>query len=70
MTDNAFSYVKNRGLRDLLTARAITHKRTRPYTPKPNGKVERYQQTLGREWEKGMTYNLSLIHISEPTRPY
>jgi transposase InsO family protein len=23
------------------------------------GKVERYQQTLGREWEKGLTYNTS-----------
>jgi hypothetical protein len=35
------------------------HKRTRPHTPKTNGKVERYQQTLGREWEKGLTYNTS-----------
>jgi transposase InsO family protein len=59
MTDNAWCYVKNRGLRDLLHARAITHKRTRPYTPKTNGKVERYQQTLAREWEKGLTYNTS-----------
>ena len=59
MTDNAWCYVKNRGLRDLLQARAIIHKRTRPYTPKTNGKVERYQQTLGREWEKGLTYNTS-----------
>jgi transposase InsO family protein len=59
MTDNAWCYVKNRGLRDLLHARAIVHKRTRPYTPKTNGKVERYQQTLGREWEKGLTYNTS-----------
>jgi transposase InsO family protein len=59
MTDNAWCYVKNRGLRDLLHARAITHKRTRPYTPKTNAKVERYQQTLGREREKGLTYNTS-----------
>jgi len=59
MTDNAWCYVKNRDLRDLLQARAIIHKRTRPYTPKTNGKVERYQQTLGREWEKGLTYNTS-----------
>jgi transposase InsO family protein len=53
MTDNAWCYTKNRGLRDLLHARAITHKRTRPYTPKTNGKVERYQQTLAREWPRG-----------------
>jgi transposase InsO family protein len=59
MTDNAWCYVKHRGLRNLLAARAISHKGTRPYTPKTNGKVERYQQTLGREWEKGLTYNTS-----------
>jgi len=59
MTDNAWCYVKNRGLRDLLTARAITHKRTPALHAQANGKVERYQQTLGREWEKGMTYNTS-----------
>ena len=48
MTDNAFAYIHNRTLRELLTARAIRHIRTRPYTPRTNGKVERYQQTLQR----------------------
>jgi transposase InsO family protein len=57
--DNAFAYTKNRSLRELLRARAIVHKRTRPYTPKTNGKVERYQQTLDREWGRGLTYNNS-----------
>ena len=66
MTDNAWCYVKNRGLRDLLHARAIVHKRTRPYTPKTNGKVERYQQTLAREWEKGLTYNTSADRRAAP----
>jgi transposase InsO family protein len=56
MTDNAFSYVKNRSLRDLLTHRAIRHIRTRPYTPRTNGKVERYQQTLQREWAYALEY--------------
>jgi len=59
MSDNAFGYVKNRSLRELLRARAIRHLRTRPYTPKTNGKVERYQQTLAREWGYGLTYNSS-----------
>jgi transposase InsO family protein len=56
MTDNAFAYVHNRTLRALLRARAIEHLRTRPYTPRTNGKVERYQQTLQREWAYAMQY--------------
>ena len=56
MTDNAFTYVHNKGLRALLRARAIEHLRTRPYTPRTNGKVERYQQTLQREWAYALEY--------------
>jgi transposase InsO family protein len=56
MSDNAFAYVHNRSLRELLHARAITHIRTRPYTPRTNGKVERYQQTLQREWAYALQY--------------
>jgi transposase InsO family protein len=56
MTDNAFAYTKNKGLRALLHARAIDHLRTRPYTPRTNGKVERYQQTLQREWAYALEY--------------
>ncbi len=59
MSDNAFSYVNNRSLRELLRTRAIRHLRTRPYTPQTNGKVERYQQTLAREWGYGLTYGSS-----------
>ena len=56
MTDNAFTYVHNKTLKALLHARAIDHLRTRPYTPRTNGKVERYQQTLRREWAYAMEY--------------
>jgi transposase InsO family protein len=56
MTDNAFTYVHNKTLRALLRARAIDHLRTRPYTPRTNGKVERYQQTLQREWAYALEY--------------
>jgi transposase InsO family protein len=56
MTDNAFAYTKNRSLRELLNRRAISHLRTRPYTPRTNGKVERYQQTLQREWAYALEY--------------
>ena len=56
MTDNAFSYTQNKRLRALLHARTIDHLRTRPYTPRTNGKVERYQQTLQREWAYALEY--------------
>jgi transposase InsO family protein len=56
MTDNAFAYVHNKTLRELLYRRAISHLRTRPYTPRTNGKVERYQQTLQREWAYALEY--------------
>jgi transposase InsO family protein len=56
MTDNAFAYVHNKTFKALLHARTIDHLRTRPYTPRTNGKVERYQQTLAREWAYAMEY--------------
>jgi transposase InsO family protein len=56
MTDNAFAYIHNRSLRELFDRRAIRHLRTRPYTPRTNGKVERYQQTLQREWAYALEY--------------
>jgi transposase InsO family protein len=56
MTDNAWAYVHNRSLRQLLDGCAIRHIRTRPYTPRTNGKVERYQQTLTREWAYALQY--------------
>jgi transposase InsO family protein len=56
MTDNAFAYTQNKGLRALLHRRAVDHLRTRPYTPRTNGKVERYQQTLQREWAYALEY--------------
>jgi transposase InsO family protein len=59
LTDNAWCYTKNQGLGELLRRRAIAHKRTRPYSPKTNGKVERLQQTMDREWARGLGYRSS-----------
>lgn len=56
MTDNAWEYVKNRSLKHLLDERGIRHIRTRPYRPQTNGKVERFHQTMRREWSDGVTY--------------
>jgi transposase InsO family protein len=56
MTDNGFSDVKNRSLRELLARRGIRHLTTEPYRPRTNGKVERFHQTMGREWAYGLAY--------------
>ncbi len=58
-TDNAWTYVHNGSLRELLTTCGIQHRRIPPRTPKRNGKVERYQQTLAREWAYGQRYRSS-----------
>ena len=57
MTDNAWAYTHNRSLAHLLTERGIRHLRIRPHTPRTNGKVERFHQTMSREWAYGVTYH-------------
>jgi transposase InsO family protein len=59
MTDNAFAYVMNRSLSELLTSHDIAHLKTKPYRPRTNGKVERFHQTMAREWAYGLTYRSS-----------
>jgi transposase InsO family protein len=49
MTDNGSAYKSHR-FTAALAARSIRHKRTRPYTPRTNGKAERFIQTSLREW--------------------
>jgi transposase InsO family protein len=58
-TDNAWIYTHNNALRALLTARGIRHRTIPPRMPKRNGKIERYQQTLAREWAYGQRYRSS-----------
>lgn len=58
-TDNHFSYAKNSSLRELLARHGIHHRFIPPRTPKRNGKIERYQQTLAREWAYGQRYRSS-----------
>ena len=59
MTDGAWAYTHNTTLRELLTDREIRHIVTPPYTPRWNGKVERFHQTMEREWAKGLRYRNS-----------
>ena len=58
-TDNAFTYIHNRSLRELLARHGIQHRRIPPRTPTRTGKIERYQQTLAREWAYGQRYRSS-----------
>jgi transposase InsO family protein len=58
MTDNGSCYVA-KSFRRLLARLRIKHLRTRPYTPKTNGKAERFIQTLMREWAYRVPYSSS-----------
>ena len=49
LTDNGSSY-RSRPFRQACSAMNIKHHRTRPYTPRTNGKAERFIQTALREW--------------------
>ncbi|WP_327069464.1 IS481 family transposase [Kitasatospora sp. NBC_01302] len=55
LTDNGSCY-KSHPWRDVLAAAGITHKRTRPYRPQTNGKVERFNRTLLDEWAYARPY--------------
>jgi transposase InsO family protein len=53
LTDNGSCYRSH----DFAAALgAITHKRTRPYRPQTNGKVERFNRTMLEEWAYAQPY--------------
>ena len=58
MTDNGSAYRSKLFAKALQTAGA-RHVRTRPYTPRTNGKAERFIQTTLREWAYGRPYACS-----------
>ena len=49
LTDNGSSY-RSQQFRQACQNMQIRHQRTRPYTPRTNGKAERFIQTALREW--------------------
>ena len=58
MTDNGSCY-KAVAFRDACRDLGLRHIRTRPYTPKTNGKAERFIQTALREWAYAKAYTHS-----------
>ena len=58
MTDNGSGY-RRHAFRGRLAQLGIRHIRTRPYTPKTNGKAERFIQTSLREWAYALPYQSS-----------
>ncbi|MFC4729818.1 IS481 family transposase [Coralloluteibacterium thermophilus] len=58
MTDNGSPYV-SRVFAEACRALGLKHVRTRPYTPRTNGKAERFIQTALREWAYASCFDTS-----------
>jgi len=63
MTDNGSCYVSRR-FAALCEERNIRHLFTRPYTPKTNGKAERFIQTLTHKWAYKQPYRTSALRTA------
>lgn len=58
MTDNGSCY-RSKAFAKTCQRLGLNHIRTRPYTPKTNGKAERFIQTSLREWAYARAYRTS-----------
>ncbi len=58
LTDNGACY-KSHAFRDACHDLGLKHVRTKPYTPRTNGKAERFIQTALREWAYARAYDTS-----------
>jgi transposase InsO family protein len=67
MTDNGSCY-RSKAFARTCKLLGLTHIRTKPYTPKTNGKAERFIQTSLREWAYGRAYNTSGERAAELPR--
>jgi transposase InsO family protein len=78
LTDNGACY-RSFEFRDALLATGVAHRRTRPYRPQTNGKVERFNRTLLAEWAYTKPYRSesarraalpAWLHIYNHHRPH
>ena len=67
MTDNGSCY-RSRAFAKACKKLGLKHLRTKPYTPKTNGKAERFIQTSLREWAYARAYNTSDERAAELPR--
>ena len=64
LTDNAKCYAESQAFRALCAQEGVQQSFTRPYTPKTNGKAERFIQTLKRRWAYRYTFRTSAIRAA------
>jgi transposase InsO family protein len=67
LTDNGGCY-RSRDFAGVLTNAGISHRRTRPYRPQTNGKVERFNLTLKWEWAYARAYETNASRTEELQR--
>lgn len=63
MTDNGSGY-RSYAFRGAMARLSARHLKTRPYTPRTNGKAERFIQSALREWAYARPYRNSRIRIA------
>jgi transposase InsO family protein len=68
LTDNGPAY-RSRAMATACRTLGLKHRVTRPYTPRTNGKAERFIQTALREWAYARTYQNS-EQRSQELRPW
>jgi transposase InsO family protein len=56
LSDNGSAY-RSHAWRDACAELGVTHKRTRPYRPQTNGKLERFHRTLADGWAYARFYD-------------
>lgn len=68
LTDNAKCYDSN-AFKALCAEKRVSQRFTRPYTPRTNGKAERFIQTLKRRWAYRTAFKTSAIR-ADSLRPW
>jgi transposase InsO family protein len=67
LTDNGSCY-RSREFARVLADAGVAHRRTRPYRPQTNGKVERFNLTLKWEWAYARPYETNASRTDELER--